>query len=71
VTGERVVAGRRAIDATEDIRWTVSAIAKALDKPVLEIVGDTVRPEDWHVRPLSEHSFPECRPVPPVSTEIE
>ncbi len=71
MTGERVVAGRRAIEATEDIRWTVSAIAKALDKPVLEIVGDTVRPEDWHVRPLSRHSFRECGPVPPVSTEIE
>jgi hypothetical protein len=26
----------------EHIRWTVSAIAKALDKPVLEIVGDGV-----------------------------
>jgi hypothetical protein len=34
------------IDATDDIRWTIGAIAKALDKPVLEIVGDTVRPED-------------------------
>jgi hypothetical protein len=63
VTGERVVAGRRAIEATEDIRW------KALDKPVLEIVGDTVRPEDWHVRPRYEHSFREGGPVPPSSTE--
>jgi hypothetical protein len=36
----------RMIDATEDIRWTVSAIAKVLNKPMLEIVGDTVRPED-------------------------
>jgi len=71
VTGERVVAGRRAIEATEDIRWTVSAIAKALDKPALEIVGETVRSEDCHPRPLSEHSFRECGPVPPVSTEIE
>jgi hypothetical protein len=59
------------IDATEDIRWTVSAIAKALDKPVLEIVGDTVKAEDRHLRPLSEHSFRKCGPVPPVSTEIE
>jgi hypothetical protein len=30
------------------------AIAKALDKPVLEIVGDTVRREDWHLRPFSQ-----------------
>jgi hypothetical protein len=34
------------INATEDIRCTVSAIMKALTKPVHEIVGDTVRPED-------------------------
>jgi hypothetical protein len=47
------------------------AIAKALDKPVLEIVGDTVRREDWHLRPRFAHSFRECGPVPPVSTEIE
>jgi hypothetical protein len=59
------------IDATDDIRWTIGAIAKALDKPVLEIMGDTVRPEDWHLRPIYEHSFHEAGPVPPISTEIE
>jgi hypothetical protein len=34
------------IPPTEDVRWTVRAIAKALDKSALEIVGDEVRPED-------------------------
>jgi hypothetical protein len=53
------------IPPTKDNRWTVRAIAKALDKPALEIVGDTVRPEDWHCRPHYEHSFREAGPVPP------
>jgi hypothetical protein len=50
------------IDATDDIRWTIDAIAKALDKPVLQIVGDTVRREDWHLRPRFAHSFREVGP---------
>jgi hypothetical protein len=53
------------INATEDIRWLVNELVRALNKPVLEIVGDTVRPEDLHLRPLSEHAFRECGAVPP------
>jgi hypothetical protein len=33
-------------------------------KPVLDIVGDTVRPEDWHVGPRFAHSFREVGLVP-------
>jgi hypothetical protein len=49
----------------------MSAITKALDKLVLEIAGDTVRPEDWHLRRQYEYTFREVGPVPPISTEIE
>jgi hypothetical protein len=59
------------IPPTEDIRWTVRAIAKALDKSALEIVGDEVRPEDWHLRPIYRHTFRQAGPVPPITTEIE
>jgi hypothetical protein len=59
------------IDTTEDIRFTIWAIARALDKPVLEIVGDEVRPWDWQTRPLYEHMFREVGSVPPSSTEIK